>query len=109
MKGRLLVILVIILLALGSYWIITSIRKANERKAVVLKVRKRALSIQLNVEQEKRVFEIELNRRGRARRLQDSLVKNGKDLSKGLQNLSRQSTFQIEGVLDSLQKSKYTR
>jgi hypothetical protein len=109
MKAPLLAILVVILFAVGSYWIITSIRKDNERKAVALSVRKLALSIQLNPEQEQRVFEIELNRRDRARRLQDSLAKNGKDLSKGLQDLSRQSTIQIEGVLDSLQKSKYTR
>jgi len=109
MKGPLLAILVISVLALSSYWIITSIRKANERKEVELSVRKMALSIQLNREQEQRIFEIELDKRSRVRQLQDSLKNNVKGLSEALKSLSRRYTLQTEGVLDSLQKTKYNK
>jgi hypothetical protein len=109
MKGPLLAILVIILLALSSFWVITSTREVRERKKVELNVRKLALSIQLDRDQERLILEIELNRRNRVRQLRDSLERNGKALSKALQDLSRRYTFQIEGVLDSLQKLKYKK
>lgn len=109
MKGPLSAILAITILALSSYWIITSIRKANERKEVELSVRKMALSIQLNREQEQRVLEIELDRRSRIRQIQDSLENNKKGLSAALKALSSRYTFQTEGIMDSLQKTKYNK
>ena len=109
MKLPLVLIFVILLLAGSSIWIFSVLKEKKEKERTKLTVRKLVLSIQLNQEQEEKIFELEWSRRTRAKHLKDSLKKSLPALKKFLGELSRNHEKNIELLLDSSQIVKYKK
>jgi hypothetical protein len=107
MRGPVIIILTIVLLAIGSIWIVKYVKEVRQKKKVGLSTRKLALSIQLNREQEEKVLDIELRTKQYIRKVQDSLKGNRTMLKTQLQKIAMKHTAEINALLDSNQRSKY--
>lgn len=109
MKAPFFAILVVVLLAIGSTLIFSLVRERKDREKTRHSVRKMALSIRLNPEQEEQIVDLEINRKVRVYELQDSLKGNSTQLKVSLSALTILHQEKIESVLDSIQKIKYRK
>ena len=109
MKGPVYAILFVLILASCSIWLVSVYRENREREKTRLNVRKMALSIRLEPQQEEEIFELECNRKLRIKELQDSLKNNQAGLKQALSNLTAIHQKKIEMLLDSQQCVKYQK
>lgn len=109
MKAPFFAILVVVLLAIGSILLFSLVRERKDREKTRLSVRKMALSIRLNPEQEEQIVDLEINRKVRVHELQDSLKGNSTQLKVILSALTILHQEKIESILDFIQKIKYRK